>query len=208
MLKYSREIFVMTIKYVRVNKGDNMKQINRIHIVGASGSGTTTLASELSKVAGYKHLDTDNYFWEDTDPKFQEKRPVEKRLRLLNDEFKKYDRWILSGSLCGWGDVLIPKFDLVIFLKLPQNVRLERLLRREKERYGDEIEKGNSWYENHLVFMDWAAQYDNGDENVRSLELHNKWLKTVKCDVLRIEEVMEIQDKLELVLNYIDRNES
>ncbi len=154
-----------------------MRQVNRIHIVGASGSGTTTLASNLSEAAGYKHLDTDDFFWEETEPKFQVKRPVEDRLSLLNDAFNKHERWILSGSLCGWGDCLTPKFDLVIFLKLPQKIRLERLLQREKERYGNEIEEGNSWHENHLIFMDWAAQYDTGDENVRSLKLHNKWLK-------------------------------
>ena len=95
-----------------------MRKINRIHIVGASGSGTTTLAKALSKKEGFKHFDTDDYFWMETDPKFQEKRPVEERLRLLNRAFRECDRWVLSGSLCGWGDSLIPYFDLVIFLKL------------------------------------------------------------------------------------------
>ncbi len=180
-----------------------MKKINRIHIVGASGSGTTTLAAALCKREGFRHFDTDDYFWEDTDPKFQKKRPVEERLRMLNREFEKCDKWILSGSLCGWGDSLIPQFDLVIFLSLPHAVRMERLLQREIERYGDQIEEGKSWHKNHMEFMEWASKYDDGDEGVRSLLLHNKWLDALDCKVLRIEEVVEVDEKVKIVMDYI-----
>lgn len=177
--------------------------INRIHIVGASGSGTTTLSAELSGRLGYKHLDTDNFFWEDTDPKFQEKRPVEERLKLIRNEIIEHRRWILSGSLCGWGDPLIPHFDLVIFLRIPKALRISRLLEREKERYGDNIEKGGSWHEKHLEFMEWASKYDDGDESVRSFLLHNNWLNELDCEILRIEQVLELDEKVELVSEFI-----
>ena len=32
-------------------------------------------------------------------------------------------RWVLSGSLSGWGDRLIQHFDVVIFLAVPAKVR-------------------------------------------------------------------------------------
>ena len=47
---------------------------NLIHIFGASGSGTTTLAEKISRELGYFHLDTDDYFWLPTDPPFCRKR--------------------------------------------------------------------------------------------------------------------------------------
>lgn len=53
-----------------------MIMINRIHILGASGSGTTTLAERLSQEFGYTHLDTDNFFWVKTDPAFKQIREV------------------------------------------------------------------------------------------------------------------------------------
>ena len=34
---------------------------NRIHIVGASGSGTSSLAVEMATRYGHRHLDTDDY---------------------------------------------------------------------------------------------------------------------------------------------------
>lgn len=42
--------------------------IKRIHIFGASGSGTTTLANALSNNMNLPHYDTDDYFWIRTDP--------------------------------------------------------------------------------------------------------------------------------------------
>jgi hypothetical protein len=43
---------------------------NRIHIFGASGSGTTTLGAAIADRYGYAHLDVDQYFWMPTDPPF------------------------------------------------------------------------------------------------------------------------------------------
>ena len=40
----------------------------RIHIVGPSSSGTTTLGGALAGRLACPHLDTDTLFWEATDP--------------------------------------------------------------------------------------------------------------------------------------------
>ena len=55
----------------------------RIYIVGASSSGTTTLGAALAERLDARHLDTDSFFWEATDPPFTTKRPVEERLALM-----------------------------------------------------------------------------------------------------------------------------
>ena len=48
----------------------------RVHVFGASGSGTTTLGRALAEALGSVHLDTDAYFWESTDPPFTTIRPA------------------------------------------------------------------------------------------------------------------------------------
>ena len=57
---------------------------NVIHIFGASGSGTTTLGKKICKELGYKLMDTDDYFWMPTEPKFALKRPREERIEMMN----------------------------------------------------------------------------------------------------------------------------
>lgn len=71
----------------------------RIHIFGASGSGTTTLGRELSSRLGIVHLDTDDYYWFPTDPPFTAKRPIAERIELLKNELAdRVFRFISSMS--------------------------------------------------------------------------------------------------------------
>ncbi|MEC2176437.1 hypothetical protein P9G41_17400, partial [Bacillus amyloliquefaciens] len=53
---------------------------NKIHILGASGVGTSTLGVALSKHLPHTHLDTDDYYWTD---KFTKKREIPERRKLL-----------------------------------------------------------------------------------------------------------------------------
>ncbi len=115
---------------------------NRVHILGASGSGTTTLGNALGTRLGCPHYDTDAYFWLPTNPPYQEKRASADRQHLLQSDLARNDCWVLSGSLCGWGDEFIPMFTLVVFLWVPTEVRLARLISRERSRYGDAVLPG------------------------------------------------------------------
>lgn len=175
----------------------------RIHIFGASGSGTTTLAESLSDVLGYKHYDTDDFFWEPTNPPFQKPRVKRERTELLGARLGERSDWILSGSLCGWGDVFIPQFDLVIFLWVPQDIRLERLRVRQEEKFGEAIKPGGSMEAGHRAFMEWASDYDEGDTTMRSRIRHEEWMKTLPCQVLRFEGDIAVEEKVREVLAYL-----
>ena len=161
---------------------------NRVHIFGASGSGATSLASALAARHGHRQLDTDDFYWLPTDPPFREPRPREARLALLRQALAASRRWVLSGSLCGWADPLIPEFELVIFLVVPTQVRLTRLRARECERYGREaITAGGVLHYAHLEFLDWAGRYDVGGVEIRSRALHEAWLAGIPNPLLRLE---------------------
>lgn len=180
------------------------KVIKRIHIVGASGSGTTTLAQAIARKLDWRHFDTDNYYWEPTNPPFRVKRQRQDRQRLLKTDLTQHDAWILSGSLCGWGDMMIPYFDLVIFLWIPPNIRMARLEEREKIRYGDEIEPEGPMHQKSLEFLDWASGYDEGDMSTRSKKLHDEWLKKIPCKVLKLEGNYELEEKVKRVITLIN----
>lgn len=110
----------------------------RIHIAGASGSGVTSLGRALASTLASSHHDTDDYFWLPTTPPYRLQRDVAERLRLMNEMFVPRADWVLSGALDGWGNELIPCFDLVVFLKTPLDIRMQRLRAREAAHFGDE----------------------------------------------------------------------
>ena len=177
----------------------------RLHLVGASGSGTTTLGRAVAQRLGSPHFDTDDYFWIMTDPPFEQIRPVAERHALLAPDLAR-DAWVLSGSLCGWGDVYIPRFDLVVFCAVPTDLRIRRLQTRELERYGaDVIAPGGRLREKHEAFLAWAASYDAGAPVNRSRRMHESWLAQLPCPVLRLEDVDDIDRRVRAVTSRVAR---
>jgi adenylate kinase family enzyme len=169
----------------------------RIHVFGASGSGTSSLAVAISRQHGHRHLDTDDFYWIPTDPPFQQVRPLPERLSRLESALEQSPTWVLSGSLCGWGDALIPRFDLVVFLLVPTAVRLARLRAREQQRYGAAaIAPGGSLHHAHVEFMDWAGRYDGGGPEMRSRAMHEAWLAAIPAPLVRLEGNYPISDLL------------
>ena len=177
-----------------------------IHILGASGSGTTTLGKRLADRIDGLHLDTDEFYWDQTGFAFEKKRAVEERVRLIEEQIEgqvEGDRsWVLSGSLCSWGDRLIRHFTDVVFLWAPWEIRERRLLAREASRYGHQaLELGGLRHENHVAFIEWASRYDSAGLEQRSRRTHEEWYKNLPSRIrfVRVEEQYSIEDLAEHV---------
>lgn len=176
---------------------------SKIHILGAAGSGTSTLGNSLAKILPHTHLDTDDYFWS---TKYTEQRPVPERKEMLRKDLSRDDEWLLSGAVAGWGDCFMSCFDLVIFLWIPPEVRLARLQQREVERYGKEALAGGSRYEESQAFLEWASLYDHAGMEVRSKALHEQWIAELSCPVLRIVGDYSIEERVAAVMDYLNSN--
>jgi len=160
----------------------------RVHIAGASGVGVTSLGRALADSLAVPHHDTDDYFWRPTTPPYREQREVADRLRLMREVFLERPDWVLSGSLDGWGDPIIPFLDLVVFVYVPTAIRLDRLRERESRRLGpDAVARGGARHKEVEEFIEWASHYDDGTREGRNLARHQSWLAALPCRVLRFD---------------------
>ncbi len=169
---------------------------HKIHIMGAPGAGTTSLGKAVVQRLGCPHFDTDDVYWFTNDElPYRRKRNPDHRRQILTERLASSDSWVLSGSLCGWGDVFAPQFDLVVWLWLPAAVRIPRIEQRERLRYGDaRLDPGGDL---HLVFEKfkaWAAACDGEGGGLRSRESELAWLAGLTCPVLIFEEETEINE--------------
>jgi adenylate kinase family enzyme len=179
--------------------------VMRVHIVGASGAGTTTLARALATRLGVPHFDTDDYFWLPSTPSFQHIRDRGDRQALLRADLTPHPGWALSGSLCGWGDPFIPLFDLVVFLWVPPDVRMARLRARERLRYGVAIDPGGPRHAASREFLAWAAGYDETLQvPARCRRLHEEWLAALPCPVVRFMDAASTDEHLERLRPYVE----
>lgn len=169
-----------------------MKQY--IHIYGPSGSGTSTLGRFISEKLGFTFLDTDDFFWLKSNPMYSEKRNPEEAVSMILEELRTLERVVLCGSLVDWGDALIPYFTLTVRLRADKEVRLNRIRERELSRFGSRILPGGDMYEKHLLFLEWAGNYDTGSIHMRSSRKHDQWQRLLPCPQLNLrgEEDLEV----------------
>ena len=172
----------------------------RIHITGASGTGTTTLGAALAARLRHPHIDADSIYWLSTDLPFTTPRGRKERAILIDRLLPLRGKWVFSGSAYGWTELLEPAYDLVVFLVLDPDLRLARLRCRETERYGERIAAGGDMATVSARFLDWAAAYDTAGLEQRSRLSHEAWLEAQTAPVLRLDSSATAADLADRVL--------
>ena len=67
----------------------------RLFIMGASGTGTTTLGRAIANEWAVPHADADDYFWRPTSPPYRDKRAPSERISLMHEVFLPRSAWVL-----------------------------------------------------------------------------------------------------------------
>jgi adenylate kinase family enzyme len=168
-------------------------KVRRIHITGASGSGTSTLGEALARQLGWGWVDADDHYWLPTTPRFQQKRNWIERNQSYAAAVRATAETVASGSIIGWGPDAEDAFDLIVYLGLPTSIRLERLRRRELARHGAVNEE----------FIAWAAAFDEGDVTIRSRRRLDQWLGERTARVFRLEGDLTVEARVAAVLAQI-----
>lgn len=171
----------------------------KLHVLGASGSGTTTLARALANHWSVPHADADDYFWMPTDPPYVDRRAESDRLALMREVFVPREAWVLSGSMVDWGEAVVDECDAIVFLTLDPEERLRRLDRREVHRRAGRGFDPEAWE----AFLDWARGYDDPAFAGRSRVVHEKWLSDRHQPVLRLDSMASEEDLREMVLDWV-----
>jgi hypothetical protein len=74
---------------------------------------------------------------------------------------------------------------------------------REVERYGDRIQPGGDMHQKHLDFVSWAESYDTAVAPVRSVDLHEKWMTTLRCPVIRLNADRSVEALVQEVISHV-----
>ncbi len=164
--------------------------------MGASCAGSTTLGNALSEKLGMRYFDTDDFFWERSDVPYTVRRDAPTRSGMLQEAISRTDDYIIGGSLISWGEQWLSMFDLVVFLYVPKEIRMQRLVNRELERYGDIIYTDPERSHLFREFYEWASKYDDRDFTGRNIRVHEEWLNKVSCRVIEIRGDTTVEERV------------
>jgi adenylate kinase family enzyme len=181
-----------------------MSVAHRIHVIGAAGTGKTTLGRALAVALRVPHFDMDDYYHVPTEPPFQQQRTPEEFCVLLDRDVAPLESWVVTGGVLTWQPPPARSFTTIVFLRLPQEIRLDRIRRREQARYGDRISPGGDMEESHRSFMEWAKGYDdNSAKGTNTLLLHEDRLREATCPVVRLADPMDPSEAVRRVLDHV-----
>ena len=168
-----------------------------IYIYGASGAGSTTLGEAIAKECNGTQFDTDYYFLKHYEE--HQKRMDE----MLNDiKACKSNLIVITGSFWNWKcdySELLEYIDYYIRMVLNHDVRMQRLEKREKERYGNRIEEGGDLFEVNKQRIEWASSYDTGGIEGRSLKAHVHYEEMYNVKPLLIDSTYSVKENLKKI---------
>ncbi|WP_338982821.1 shikimate kinase [Spiroplasma endosymbiont of Othius punctulatus] len=122
----------------------------KIQIIGPSGSGKTTLGKYISSQLNVNFIDTDTYFWKDVKNKVPNSISDREAI-FLEDLNKDTNNWVVSGSIFSWNKVHLMDRDIIIYLSVEEEMRIERLITRtNKTKNPSELDPN---------FLTWAKTY-------------------------------------------------
>jgi len=105
--------------------------MKRVLVIGAGGSGKTTLARRLGERTGLPLVHLDQLYWR---AGWVPAKDEEWRAKV--QEVASGDSWIMDGNYGGTLDIRLRKCDTVLFLDVPRIVCLWRVARRRLSYYG------------------------------------------------------------------------
>ena len=103
--------------------------MQRISVVGNSGSGKTTVAKAIADVLGVPHLELDGVFHQ------PDWRPLDsEEFRRVVSEFTAAESWVVDGNYSGVRDIVWGRADTVVWVDPPRHRVMRQLLARTMRR--------------------------------------------------------------------------
>jgi adenylate kinase family enzyme len=166
-----------------------------ILVCGLNGAGKTTLARELARLLGYKHMDSEDYWFHESDFTYSNPRTLDECVSLMLRDMKAHPGFVLSTVIGDYGEEIIGRFDLAVLLDVPREIRLKRVDRRNTDRFGERVSPGGDLYEKELAFYNKLA--------ARPEDYVAQWAKTLTCPVLRVDGTRDVHEMAEEIAEYI-----
>lgn len=175
----------------------------KIQIIGASGTGKSTLGNYIAEKEKVKWIDTDCYIWKDET--FSENYPIDQRLKMYANDREKYNRFVVSGSVFAWNPTGFNDRDLLVFLTLDDKLRFQRLRQREIERTGE----SSLWLDIHgnqtNDFLDWCKTYytANDPSKIGTFAEHTYQMNHSSSPVLKVNSDQSLEELYQTIMRFV-----
>ena len=105
--------------------------MQRILVIGSSGTGKSTLARQMGPKLGLPVIHLDQEYWQ---PGWVATEPVAWEARV--EHLVARDAWVMDGNYSGSFAIRVPRADAIVWLDLPRRIYFPRAVWRIVQSYG------------------------------------------------------------------------
>ena len=152
----------------------------KIFIIGAAGSGKTTLAKNLSKELHLHTVNLDDLFWDNSLNAYGIRRNEIERDKFLEEEINKSSR-IIEGAYIAWPLKAMIKADKIIYIKTPKRIVNYRIWKRFiKKKLGIEKRTKKETIKGIVDLIKW-----NNNQMIEMAKLINSLREEKNIEIVR-----------------------
>lgn len=184
-----------------------------IAIVGLNGSGKSTLNHLLARELGYFEMDVEDYYFPEqkahrqyaldhaearpaAQPYTGERDQAQVEAALLQD-MEAHPQFVLSCVKLNWCEALRSRIDVVFWLQVPLETRLDRIRQREVRRFGPRALPGGDMFEKQEAFRALVSKRDPA--------MVEASIATLPCPVIPLDGTRPLEENLAAMLTHLDQ---
>jgi adenylate kinase family enzyme len=170
-----------------------------IIICGLNGVGKSTLGKALAEKLDFYFIDNEDLFFPKDNPDYLFASPrtrieVEK---LLFDEVKAHENFVLSAVKGNYGEDIIPLYQYAVLVEVPKKIRIQRVKDRSFQKFGERMLSGGDLFEKERKFFDIVeARPENYAE---------EWVQSLDCPVIRVDGTRTVEQNVDSIIESINQ---
>lgn len=171
-----------------------------IMICGLNGCGKSTLGKALADKLGFHFIDNENLFFERNAPNdpYSSPRSEEEAIERLMSEVKEHENFVFAAVTGDYGTEILPLYNYIVEIKVPKDVRMERVRTRSFMKFGDRMLPGGDLYEAEESFFSFVE--------ARPEDRVEKWTALFDCPTITVDGTKSIEDNVNCIMEFMRNN--
>lgn len=154
-----------------------------ILLLGLNGCGKTTVGHKVAARLGFLRMDAEDYYFP-TPGDYATSRTQDDVHRLMEKDIACCSGFVLSCVRCNVTEEILRQIHLAVVLRTSPELRAQRIVQRELDRFGSRVLPGGDMYEAQQTFHAFAA--------ARTEETVNSTLNRLNCPVMALDAALPV----------------
>lgn len=170
---------------------------HRLLICGGNGAGKSTLGRLLARQTGWPFFDVEDYYFSGKggDYAYSYARTREEVTALLLADLRTHDHMMFAAVKGDFGPEAMALFTGAVVLCAPKELRLRRVIKRSRLRFGKRMLPGGDLYAQEQCFFDMVQR--------RSDQAVEDALKQLTVPILRLDATLSPEQNAASVVQWL-----